>query len=156
VTLSPGAAQRAAVSGWRWKPDDHPAASADTITAPDRKTDGSDWKDAAPVEDVFHGRKGFVWYRTTLDAVPGPHRRLHFENVDDNATVYLNGVKLATHEGWGQPFDVSLDTAWREAGPNVITVLVQNNDGPGGILGEVTLESVSAAEGAPVRGWRMR
>ena len=34
---------------------------------------------------------------------------LHFLDVGDNATVYLNGTLLGQHTGWGQPFDITLD-----------------------------------------------
>ena len=45
--------------------------------------------------------------------------KLHFESVDDNATVYLNGQKLAQHNGWDDPFDVDLAPAWKAGGANV-------------------------------------
>jgi len=35
---------------------------------------------------------------------------LHVLDVDDNATVYLNGTLLGQHTGWGQPFDITLDS----------------------------------------------
>jgi len=137
----PGTETGISVAKWRWKADNRAVAGAQEMAAPDLNVDGSDWHDAA-TEDVFHGRRGFVWYRAALGTVPGPHRALHFENVDDNATVYLNGVKVGSHEGWGEPFDVNLDAAWKEGGPNLLAVLVQNTDGPGGIMGPVLLESL--------------
>ena len=36
---------------------------------------------------------------------------------------------------------LSLDSAWREGGPNVLAVAVQNTGGPGGLTGEVRLEA---------------
>jgi hypothetical protein len=57
---------------------------------------------------------------------------LHFDGVDDNATVYLNGQRLGSHQGWDLPFDVNLAPAWKAGGPNVLAVLVENTAGAGG------------------------
>ncbi len=79
-----------------------------------------------------------------LRSLDAPHRVLHFESVDDNATVYLNGKRLVHHEGWNEPFDVPLDAAWRAGSPNVVSVLVENTAGAGGITGAVTLGAATA------------
>jgi beta-galactosidase len=105
---------------------------------------------------VFRKQRGFAWYHAVLPTVPGPHRVLQFEGVDDNATVFLNGKRLAYHKGWNDPFEVKLDSAWRMGGPNELLVLVENTDNTGGIAGGVALTSNNAAEGAPVLGWRER
>jgi len=70
--------------------------------------------------------------------------------------VYLNAKQVGTHEGYGQPFDVALDTAWQNAGPNELAVLVENTDGTGGIGGAASLETVAAGDETPVQGWKMR
>ncbi len=134
-------AHASAVTSWRWRPGLAPEAGQVTVAALD--TSGSDWKDAPTGQDTFNGRVGFAWYRAALPPLAYPHRVLHFENIDDNATVYLNGVKLTHHEGWNDPFDVPLDTAWNASGPNVLTVLVENTSGPGGIMGAVTLGTLA-------------
>ena len=136
-------AHASAVTAWRFRPG--LPSEAGPMTAADLDTSGGDWKDAAPKQDTFGGRVGFAWYRTTLPALPTSHRVLHFEGVDDNATVYLNGVKLLHHEGWNDPFDVPLDGAWKTAGSNVVAVLVENTSGQGGITAPVTLGTQSAA-----------
>ena len=143
---------------WQWKPTADPAAETAGVLA---DTSAEGWKDAATGDDVFRGRVGFAWYRTTLPAAPGTHHTLHFESVDDNATVYLNGKKLAYHEVWNDPFDVNLDPAWQDAGPNSLVVLVENTNGPGGIAGPCLLQTDTAAptQGAPSptfddRSWR--
>ena len=105
---------------------------------------GPGWQNAAAGEDVFKGQSGFAWYEAPLPALDAPHRVLHFESVDDNATVYLNGKRLVHHEGWSEPFNVPLDVAWRAGWPNVIMVLVENTAGAGGIRGAVTLGTASA------------
>ena len=123
------------VQKWRWK-------SGGDIAALTEDTGGAGWKDATPGEDVFQMQKGFAWFRTTLQA-PGASAKasllLHFAGVDDNATVYLNGRKLLTHEGWNQAFDVPLNEAWKPNAPNELAVLVENTRNPGGIS-QTTLE----------------
>ena len=128
----------APITAWRWRAGQ--ASEAAQVIATDADVTGADWKDvAAPGPDVFGGRSGFAWYRTTLPDLAGPGRLLHFDSVDDSATVYLNGKRLVHHEGWNDPFDVPLDSAWHAAGPNVLSVLVENVGGGGGIAGAVTL-----------------
>jgi beta-galactosidase len=130
-----------AVTDWRWKSDDGGQADEAIASAPALDTAGDGWQAAHTGDDVFHGRIGFAWVVTPLPDAPGPHRTLHFEGVDDNATVYLNGTRLKHHEGWDDAFDVPLDSAWKAGGPNVAAVLVENTAGAGGITGAVSLVS---------------
>ena len=58
---------------------------------------------------------------------------MHFNSVDDTGTVFLNGQKLPTPQNWNEAFDVPLAAAWNPGGPNVLTVLVENNGGKGGM-----------------------
>ncbi len=92
---------------------------------------------------------GFVWYRTRLPQQEGAGHTLHFEGVDDNATVYLNGRRLTRHEGWNDPFDVDLTPAWKEGGPNELAVLVENTAGAGGITRPVYLEKMEGTRLGP-------
>lgn len=128
---------------WRWKAADHGEADAAEVMREDAA--GSDWRDAKTGEDVFKGRIGFAWLRTELPNVAGPSRTIQFDGVDDNATVFLNGKKLLHHEGWDDPFEVALDTAWIQGGPNVLLVLVENTDGPGGITAPASIGSHQSA-----------
>jgi len=151
VILDTGKTKGQAITTWRIKDDNHP-----DLGHPPTETTGAGWTDGTTGPDIFHGRRGFSWYRTTLPNIPGPHRRLRFENVDDNATVYLNGKQVAAHEGWGSAFDVPLDSAWREGGPNELAVLDENTDSGGGIQGAVTLRTVTVENEIPVQSWKMR
>ncbi len=120
---------------WRWK-------SGNDLSALTANTDGADWKDTAPGDDVFQKQKGFAWFRTTLQPLGVSAKAsplLRFSGVDDNATVYLNGRKLLTHKNWELPFDVPLDAAWKPNAPNELAVLVENTTNAGGI-GPATLE----------------
>ena len=128
----------APITAWRWRSLENKPANADTEAAA-LTTTGSEWKQTSTDTDVFGGRAGFAWFATTLPALPQAHRLLEFEGVDDNATVYLNGVRLLQHKGYNEALEVPLDSAWRTSGPSVLTVLVQNTAGAGGITGSVTL-----------------
>lgn len=118
---------------WSWKADPRGLESAGEMAAPElRSLEG--WKEATPGQDTFGGKKGFAWYRTTLPTIKVPVGKganvvtLHFESVDDNGTVFLNGKRLAHHEGWNEPFDVVLNAGFNPGfnpnGPNVVADLV--------------------------------
>ncbi len=132
------------IKEWRWSPIDKVDADAPSLpmfsglTAP-----------AKPGDDVFHGRVGFALFRTTLrhDFAKGELKVLHFDSVDDNGTVYLNGKRLLHHEGWSDPFDIPLD-GWRDGQDNQLAVVVENTGGPGGIAAASYLRH-SAEDGVP-------
>ena len=142
------------VTKWRWKPM-HGGPISDTLDTASELS-GDSWKDTQIGTDVFGKKRGVALYAATLENIPGPHRRLTFADVDDNGTVYLNGRKLVTHTGWGQTFDVTLDSAWKEDGPNELLVLVENTDNTGGINGTVTLQTTQDATDPQVTNWKMR
>ncbi|HLH81519.1 MAG TPA: beta-galactosidase GalA [Chthonomonas sp.] len=127
----PATLQGVPITLWHWQQGENDPK--DVITYSNPQLDTSTWNTATPGQDTFHGRVGYSWYRTLLPSVSYPHPMLHFDSVDDNATVYLNGKFLLHHEGWDDPFDVPLQSAWRPKGPNVLLVLVQNTAGAGGI-----------------------
>lgn len=57
-------------------------------------------KKRVPCSDVFGGKPGFAWFKTKL-TLPKPADgelcALYFEGVDDNATVFLNGLEVGAH-----------------------------------------------------------
>ncbi|WP_119321773.1 beta-galactosidase GalA [Capsulimonas corticalis] len=134
--------QTTSISDWTWTP------ASDNEIGDVSKLDESKhpWQPATLGQDVFHNQPGYAWFRTTLPALTGKGRTLHFRGVDDNAVVFLNGKRLASHEGWDEPFDVSLDSAWDSASPNNVLVLVRNTGGGGYIWDGVTLGKYRAAQ----------
>ncbi len=67
-----------------------------------------------------------IWiYRAHLDGamVAGQRVRLHFDGVMTSATVYLNGTRIAHHDGGYLPWSVEL-TGGLSLGDNVIAVTV--------------------------------
>ncbi len=127
------------VTDWVWTPGT--ADQADAMTAPGLDTSGAAWKKTASGDSTLAENSG-GWFRTTLPDIPGPGRTVHFECVDDNGVVYLNGQKLLEHTGWDSPFNAALDPAWRVGGPNVLTVFVQNVGGGGGITQPVSVGKI--------------
>ncbi|HLK15165.1 MAG TPA: glycoside hydrolase family 2 TIM barrel-domain containing protein, partial [Fimbriimonadaceae bacterium] len=136
------------IAEWSWwvpaeKPD--PNAATPPLARDQRRSK------AKAGDDVFHGRVGYAWFETTITRRIEPTKlsrtQLHFESVDDNATVWLNGKRLLHHEGWNDPFDISL-TGWNNDGPNSLLVLVENTAGPGGI-GAVRFQELEGEIGRP-------
>ncbi len=115
------------INGWSWR------AAKGEETRPPTNTTGEGWSQTASGDDTFHGRQGFSWYHATAPNLPKPGRILHFESIDDNGIIFLNGVKLAEHKGWNEPFDVPMDSGWNATGKNSIDILVENTAGGGGI-----------------------
>ena len=111
-------------------------------------TQDAGWKDAENGQDVFNNQPGWAWYRAELPDISGPHRILYFRGVDDNGTIYLNGQKLLHPIGWNDSFEVDLDKAWKEGGPNQLAVLVENTWG-GGYIKETYLRTVGREEKTP-------
>ena len=110
------------------------------------------WKDAVIKEDSFGYRTGFGWYRTVLPDIAGPGRRIYLSQVDDKALVYLNGHRLAYHEGWAEPFEVELEKGWKEGGPNELCILCENTGGPGMIGPAVVYAGRGRIKGVAVAG----
>ena len=154
VTLSSAPAQSVDVNKFRWQADDQGIADAAVKAAPGLDTRGGDWHDATTATDAFNGRVGSAWFRAVLPSVPGPHRRLHFNSIDDNGQIFLNGKQIATNVGVNAGADVSLDGVWQEGRANVLAVSVQNTAGGGGMNGAVTLQG-GISGNQEVRGWKM-
>ena len=155
ISLTTAAPQAIPVSAFRWQADDKAPDDAAKFAAPDFAVTGADWHDATTATDIFKGRVGWAWFRATLPSVPGPHRTLHFNSIDDNGIVYLNGKKIADDVGINANRDIPLDDAWRDNAPNVLAVAVQNTAGAGGLLGDIKLTG-GVVDGIAVHGWKMR
>lgn len=63
-----------------------------------------------------------------------------FDGVDDNAEVWLNGVRLGGHTGHAQAFFFDITQHLRAHG-NVLAVRIEDTGGPGGMLGSVRVRS---------------
>ncbi len=91
---------------------------------------------------------GVGWYRLNWD-VPSLDDAdaigLHFEAVDENAWVWINGNYAGQHnigmDGWDKPFQIDATPFIRRGETNHITVRVKNTRGNGGIWKPVELRT---------------
>ena len=88
------------------------------------------------------GYDGYGWYLRRFDADidTSMAHALVFDAVDDDAVVWLNGVKVGEHRGYGQRFWFDV-TGHVKAKDNVIAVRVRDIAGPGGLIGTVELRA---------------
>ncbi|HEY6901651.1 MAG TPA: GH92 family glycosyl hydrolase, partial [Puia sp.] len=107
-------------------------------------------------EDVFDKKQGVAVFETEFPSVAAGVRQaeLRFASVDENADVYVNGRKVARHEGWNSPFNVLLDRIDTMRRPVRLRVVIENFSNEGGIDQPVRFSPfLSPVE---VRGWRMK
>lgn len=85
-------------------------------------------------DDAFDGHPGYAWFQANIlfDADHHP-AALDFGGIDDNATVFINGKRVFKQNGYDVSFTVPLDGLLKPDSANVVTLFIQNTDGPGGI-----------------------
>ncbi|WP_162852801.1 beta-galactosidase [Dinghuibacter silviterrae] len=105
-------------------------------------------------QDAFDKKQGFGWFQVDLPDPAAPTIRLDFASVDENATVFINGRRVYRHEGWNEPFSVTIDHADTLARPVRLSVFVENYSNEGGIDKPVREGALSAP--VLVTGWRMQ
>ena len=82
---------------------------------------------------------GWGWYaRMIVLADSVPPLSLYFAGVDDDAVVWINGLRVTEHAGYSESFSVDVSGVLRP-GENTLVVLVNDHEGPGGIVAPVTL-----------------
>ncbi len=113
------------------------------------------WKEYTTGQDAFSLKQGFGWFRTALpDPGAGVSQIiLKFKSVDENATVFINGRKIGRHEGWNQPFEVTIGGLDSLQRPLELTVFMENYSNEGGI--DQPVRANYAGPGEPVTGWVM-
>jgi hypothetical protein len=135
---------------WRFRLDKKNVGLQEQWFAP--MTDLKDWQtleigkfwDEQKIQHV-----GFAWYRLDWPApaftVPaGKDVWLWFGAVDEQAWVYVNGMKAGEHvedpdQGWDKPFPIKVTGLLKPGGPNTIVVRVGNEALAGGIWKSVKL-----------------
>ncbi len=71
-----------------------------------------------------------VWYRRTFDLPHlGDNERLllHFGAVDYSAEVWVNGIKVASHQGGYTPFHADITDALHPSGPQEVVVRAEDD-----------------------------
>ena len=144
-------------NGWRFFRKDQPAA--DTLAAGEAVTLPHTWnaKDGQDGGNDYY--RGTCWYAKRFakpELAAGEQLWLEFEGAAMTAEVYLNGQKLARHEGGYSTFRVELTPLLAE-GDNLLTVSVDNGKNRtvypqkadftfyGGLYRDVNLLTVPAA-----------
>jgi cyclomaltodextrinase / maltogenic alpha-amylase / neopullulanase len=92
--------------------------------------------------DHYHGMAtydGVGWFARTVDVkdISQP-LSIYFGGVDDDADVWVNGIKVGSHTGYSDPFNIPIDQVVK-VGRNEIVVRVNDYNGPGGIYKPVTI-----------------
>ena len=73
------------------------------------------------------------WYATTITIEDSSKNSvIFFTGVDDDADVWLDGVKIGSHAGYSEPFYIALPSNITP-GVKELTVRVDDHGGPGGI-----------------------
>lgn len=83
-----------------------------------------DWNSQNPELKYYEGT---VWYGRHFDTMPQPGKRqiLYFGAVSYRCNIYLNGRKIASHEGGFTPFEVDVTDALTD-GDNFLVVEANN------------------------------
>ena len=152
IVLEKGGSTRHELGGWRYLPSSVADTAAGTVLPFDRD---ERWKPYTIGQDVFDHQEGFAWMRTLLPDPPAGVRKgvLYFRSVDENATVFLNGRRLARHEGWNIPFSVTLEGIDTMQRPLMLTILIENYSNEGGIDRPVQVNYLTDAK--ELTGWTM-
>jgi beta-galactosidase len=146
------------VSDWKWMPAQAGKSYGD-IEREIPADDAPGWRNIHLGEDLFGGKPGIGWLRAVLPASASSDSVVRFSGDDrglgtveddrklargiklleGSSTVFLNGTRIAFQSGNRMIFDAALGNAWKEHGPNVLTVLVECIRPGGGIPKSVSL-----------------
>ncbi|MDR6943495.1 beta-galactosidase [Mucilaginibacter pocheonensis] len=131
------------------------AAKAEDVKGNIPVFDTVSWKKYAIGDDVFDKHEGFGWFQTIIPVPGGNPSKLviNFRSVDEDATVFVNGKRVAGHKGWNSPFQVEINDAEILKKPIALTLFIENYSNEGGIDQPVKINSIGAAE--VLTGWKM-
>jgi beta-galactosidase len=106
--------------------------------------------------DAFNLKEGYGWFTTIIPQQPEGTSKitLLFKSVDENATVFINGKQVLSHEGWNQPFEVNIADAGILKGPVTLSVFIENYSNEGGIDQPVKINAIGDADA--VTGWQLK
>jgi glycosidase len=129
--------------GWHFRVDAHNTGFAERWF--DAATEHASWMTLQvpgswDQQREFSSYDGFGWYAKRFDAedVAVAKTALVIDAVDDNAEVWLNGIRIGTHAGYGQRFFIDVTGKLLEE-DNVLVLRIEDLAGPGGLVGSVSL-----------------
>lgn len=113
------------------------------------------WKKYKIGDDVFNKQEGYGWFQTVIPAPEGDPSKLmiNFRSVDEDATVFINGKRVAQHKGWNSPFAVEVNDTATLKKPISLTVFIENHSNEGGIDQPVKINSIG--DGISITNWKM-
>ena len=151
VLLRNGPPSISKVTGWKFL---KASAKSDVQQGPPSTAEG--WSDYNIGDDAFNLKQGYGWFQTTIPTpAPGVSQVLvNFKSVDENAVVFVNGKQLLRHDGWNQPFHVTINGVDTMSKPIVLTLFIENYSNEGGIDQPVFCDDVKSAR--PLTNWRMQ
>lgn len=90
-------------------------------------------------EQGLENLNGKVWFRKVIDMSQEDVTKVAIVNlglIDDNDETYINGIKVGTTIGYNVQRQYSIPAGTIKAGKNVVSVLVDDTGGGGGITGK--------------------
>jgi sialate O-acetylesterase len=88
----------------------------------------------------FPGLDGVVWFRKTIEISAADAVQpalLELGKIDDIDETYINGVKVGGIDKWDEPRHYTIPAGVLKTGQNIIAVRVKDDQGGGGIYGDV-------------------
>lgn len=96
-----------------------------------------------PAAWILQEKSGQAIYKTTIrwtkEMIDNGLTALDFRCIDDQGTLFVNGVEVAKHDHYDEPFICNI-AQYIKPGDNLIEMLVSNQSGAGGILKGVRLK----------------
>jgi glycosidase len=139
---TPAAGQRTLDGPWRFKVDSLNSGIAEKWFRP--HLDRSEWM-TVNVPEYWEQYTGYAsydgagWFAYTIDVADiSTPLSLFFGGVDDDADVWVNGIKVGSHTGYSESFYFHLGHVMK-AGTNEVVIRVVDNSGPGGMYRPITL-----------------
>lgn len=128
------------ISEWRRQPD---GATGSTAT----DFDDSKWTVAKTANELEVASNSNVVFRSTFD-IPEPkeYAKLQLSPIDDDSTIYLNGVQLGRTTVYNQSYAFDVRGKLKK-GRNVLAVNVHNGGGAGHMASDVSLVADSTPKG---------
>lgn len=106
--------------------------------------------------DAFDLKEGFGWFETVIDKLPAGTSKLvlSFKSADENATVFINNKQVSHHDGWNEPFEVTVTEPEVLKGPIRLNLFIENYSNEGGIDQPVKMNTIGDAPA--ITGWVMK
>ncbi len=134
-------ASPATITGWK-RPSGSTEANATSATF-----DDSGWREVKSEADLQVPANAKVVFRASFDVKdPKQFSSLRLSPIDDDSTIYLNGVSIGRTTVYNQSYTFDVRNKLK-AGRNVLAVDVHNGGGAGHMASEVTLVTDSTPLG---------